>query len=97
MRKQIIGLVAVVLAGAAFNAVAAQYADGENVTKGVAMTLKGAAEALEKLGVVEIEALAERIDLFSDLGGVDPTEALDNVETRLSSLAKLIYPMPLAL
>ena len=31
MRKQIIGLVAVVLAGAAFNAVAAQYADGVSV------------------------------------------------------------------
>lgn len=46
------------------------------------------ADALEN-HLVEIEALAERIDLFSDLGGVDPTEALDNVETRLSSLAKL--------
>lgn len=46
------------------------------------------AEALEG-HLVEIEALAERIDLFSDLGGVDPTEALDNVETRLASLAKL--------
>ena len=41
---------------------AAQYADGENVTKGVAMTLKGAAEALEKLGVVEIEALGKTFD-----------------------------------
>ena len=46
------------------------------------------ADALEN-HLVEIEALAERIDLFSDLGGVDPTEALDNVETRLASLAKL--------
>lgn len=46
------------------------------------------ADALEgHLG--EIEALADRIDLFSDLGGVDPTEALDRVETRLSELAKL--------
>lgn len=37
----------------------------------------------------EIEALADRVDLFADLGGADPTEALDNVETRLAELARL--------
>ncbi len=46
------------------------------------------ADALEE-HLVEIEALAERIDLFADLGGQDPTEALDAVETRLADLAKL--------
>lgn len=39
--------------------------------------------------LAEIEALAERITLFADLGGVDPTVALDNVESRLAALAKL--------
>ena len=46
------------------------------------------ADALEA-HLNEIEALADRIDLFSDLGGQDPTEALDAVETRLAALAKL--------
>jgi len=46
------------------------------------------ADALEG-HLTEIEALAERIDLFSDLGGADPTEALDRVESRLAALAKL--------
>ena len=46
------------------------------------------ADALEG-HLSEIEALADRIDLFSDLGGADPTEALDAVETRLAALAKL--------
>ncbi|MBQ8358245.1 MAG: nucleotide exchange factor GrpE [Clostridia bacterium] len=41
---------------------AAQYADGENVTKGVAMTLKSAAETLEKLGITEIEAMGKTFD-----------------------------------
>lgn len=35
---------------------AAQYTDGENVAKGVAMVLKSIRETLEKLGVSEIEA-----------------------------------------
>ena len=46
------------------------------------------ADALEG-HLVEIEALADRIDLFSDFGGADPTEALDRVETRLAELSKL--------
>lgn len=46
------------------------------------------AEALEG-HLSEIEALADRIDLFSDFGGADPTEALDRVETRLAELSKL--------
>ena len=41
---------------------AAQYSDGENVTKGVAMTLKSVSESLEKLGVTEIEALGKPFD-----------------------------------
>ena len=53
--------------------------------------LPEANEIADALGghLVEIEALAERIDLFADLGGQDPTEALDAVETRLAALAKL--------
>ena len=35
---------------------AAQYSDGESVAKGVAMTLKGITDTLEKLGITEIEA-----------------------------------------
>ena len=35
---------------------AAQFSDGESVTKGVAMTLKGIKDTLEKLGITEIEA-----------------------------------------
>lgn len=46
------------------------------------------ADALEG-HLVEIEALADRIDPFSDFGGADPTEALDRVETRLAELSKL--------
>ena len=41
---------------------AAQYSDGESVTKGVAMTLKSIGESLEKLGVTEIEALGKPFD-----------------------------------
>ena len=41
---------------------AAQYSDGENVTKGVAMTLKSVSESLEKLGITEIEALGKPFD-----------------------------------
>lgn len=46
------------------------------------------ADALES-HLSEIEALADRVDLFADLGGADPTEALDAVETRLADLARL--------
>ncbi len=46
------------------------------------------ADALEG-HLIEIESLAERVDAFSDLGGADPTEALDAVETRLAALARL--------
>lgn len=46
------------------------------------------ADALEE-HLVEIEALSERIDSLYDLGGADPTEALDRVETRLADLARL--------
>ncbi|MBQ9779054.1 MAG: nucleotide exchange factor GrpE [Clostridia bacterium] len=35
---------------------AAQFADGESVAKGVEMTLKGITDALERLGITEIEA-----------------------------------------
>ncbi len=35
---------------------AAQYSDGESVAKGVAMTLKGIADTLERIGITEIEA-----------------------------------------
>lgn len=41
---------------------AAMYSDGENVAKGVAMTLKGIEETLAKLGVTEIEALGKTFD-----------------------------------
>lgn len=41
---------------------AAQYSDGENVTKGVAMTLKGVMDALERLGITEIEAQGKEFD-----------------------------------
>ena len=41
---------------------AAQYSDGESVTKGVAMTLKSVSASLEKLGVTEIEALGKPFD-----------------------------------
>ena len=35
---------------------AAQFADGESVARGVAMTLKGINDTLERLGITEIEA-----------------------------------------
>ena len=41
---------------------AAMYTDGENVAKGVAMTLKSVEETLGKLGVTEIEALGKTFD-----------------------------------
>ncbi|MBQ3483077.1 MAG: nucleotide exchange factor GrpE [Clostridia bacterium] len=41
---------------------ASQFSDGENVAKGVAMTLKSVAETLERLGVKEIEALGKPFD-----------------------------------
>lgn len=41
---------------------ATQYSDGENVTKGVAMTLKGINDALERLGITEIEAEGKPFD-----------------------------------
>ena len=41
---------------------AAQFADGESVAKGVAMTLKGIEESLAKLGVSEIEAMGKTFD-----------------------------------
>ena len=41
---------------------AAQYTDGEAVAKGVAMTLKGLTDTLEKLGITEIEAQGAAFD-----------------------------------
>ena len=41
---------------------AAAYADGENVAKGVALTLKSVKETLDKLGVTEIEAEGQPFD-----------------------------------
>ena len=41
---------------------AAAYADGENVAKGVALTLKSVRETLDKLGVSEIEAEGKPFD-----------------------------------
>ena len=41
---------------------AVQYSDGENVTKGVEMTLKGVMDALERLGITEIEAQGKEFD-----------------------------------
>ena len=41
---------------------AACYADGESVTKGVEMTLKGMKDTLEKLGITEIEAQGQPFD-----------------------------------
>ena len=41
---------------------AAAYADGENVAKGVALTLKSVKETLDKLGVTEIEAEGKPFD-----------------------------------
>jgi molecular chaperone GrpE len=41
---------------------AAQFADGESVAKGVAMTLKGINDTLERLGITEIEAQGKPFD-----------------------------------
>ncbi len=41
---------------------AAQYTDGESVAKGVAMTLKGLSDTLERLGITEIEAQGKPFD-----------------------------------
>lgn len=41
---------------------AAQFADGESVAKGVAMTLKGINDTLERLGITEIEAEGKPFD-----------------------------------
>lgn len=41
---------------------AAQFADGESVAKGVAMTLKGLNDTLERLGITEIEAEGKPFD-----------------------------------
>ena len=41
---------------------AAQFTDGESVAKGVAMTLKGITDTLERLGITEIEALGKPFD-----------------------------------
>ncbi|MBE6554689.1 MAG: nucleotide exchange factor GrpE [Ruminococcaceae bacterium] len=41
---------------------AAMYSDGENVAKGVAMTLKGIEDTFEKLGVVAIDPKGEAFD-----------------------------------
>ena len=41
---------------------ASQFSDGENVAKGVAMTLRSVFETLERLGVKEIEALGKPFD-----------------------------------
>ncbi len=41
---------------------AVQFADGESVAKGVAMTLKGMSDTLERLGITEIEAAGKPFD-----------------------------------
>ena len=41
---------------------AAQFSDGESVAKGVAMTLKGLNDTLERLGITEIEAEGKPFD-----------------------------------
>lgn len=41
---------------------AVQFADGESVAKGVAMTLKGMNDTLERLGITEIEAAGKPFD-----------------------------------
>ena len=41
---------------------AAQFSDGESVAKGVAMTLKGINDTLERLGITEIEAAGQPFD-----------------------------------
>ena len=41
---------------------AAQFSDGESVAKGVAMTLKGISDTLERLGITEIEAAGQPFD-----------------------------------
>ncbi len=41
---------------------AAQYSDGENVSKGVTLTLKGLKDTFEKLGVSEIDPKGEAFD-----------------------------------
>lgn len=41
---------------------AAQYSDGENVAKGVALTLKSVQDTFEKLGVTEINPVGEAFD-----------------------------------
>ena len=41
---------------------AAQFADGESVAKGVAMTLKGISDTLDRMGITEIEAEGKPFD-----------------------------------
>ncbi len=41
---------------------AAQYSDGENVAKGVALTLKSVRETLERLGVTVVDPMGEAFD-----------------------------------
>jgi len=41
---------------------AAQYSDGENVAKGVALTLKSVQDTLEKLGISAIDPMGEPFD-----------------------------------
>jgi molecular chaperone GrpE len=41
---------------------AAQYTDGENVAKGVALVLKSVGDTFQKLGITEIEALGKPFD-----------------------------------
>ncbi len=41
---------------------AAQFSDGESVAKGVAMTLKGISDTLERMGITEIEAQGQPFD-----------------------------------
>ena len=41
---------------------AAQYADGENVARGVEMTLKSVKDTFEKLGVTEIDPVGKEFD-----------------------------------
>ena len=51
-------------------------------------------EAVEIADLLEehldaIETLAERVEGLADLGGVDPSVALDNVESRMAALARI--------
>lgn len=59
--------------------------------RAVADVLPSAATLAERLegALDELEDIAEEIESLADLGGEDPTEALDRVETRLAALARI--------